>query len=368
MKKILGLDLGTTSIGWALINEAEKENEKSEIIKTGVRVVPLTTDESTDFAKGKAATINADRTLKRGARRNLQRYKQRRENLIDEVLKKNNLITVNTVFAEEGNSSTHSLWELRAKAAQEEIPLEDFARVLLAINKKRGYKSNRKAKDEGDGQAIDGMEVAIKLYDENLTPGQYVLDLLNNDKKHIPDFYRSDLQDEFDKVWKFQQQFYPEILTDDLKEDLRDKNKGQTYKICEGPFELVGVKRTGKPNEQKFENYQWRVDGLNKQLRLEQLVVVLQEINNQKNNSSGYLGAISDRSKELHFNNETVGQNLYKQIKENPHTRLKNQVFYRQDYLDEFNQIWETQARFHKELNSELKKEIRDIIMVTSKN
>ena len=29
MKKILGLDLGTTSIGWALVNEAENENEKS---------------------------------------------------------------------------------------------------------------------------------------------------------------------------------------------------------------------------------------------------------------------------------------------------------------------------------------------------
>ncbi len=362
MRKILGLDLGTTSIGWAFVNEAEKENEKSEIIKTGVRVVPLTTDESTDFAKGKAATINADRTLKRGARRNLQRYKQRRENLI-EVLKKNNLITVSTVFAEEGNSSTHFLWELRAKAAQEKIVLEDFARVLLTINKKRGYKSNRKAKDEGDGQAIDGMDVALKLYNESLTPGQYGLNLLNNDKKHIPDFYRSDLQNEFDKVWEFQQQFYQEILTNDLKEDLRDKNKGQTYKICENPFELVGIKRTGKTQEQKKENYQWRVNGLSKQLSLEQLVVVLQEINNQKNNSSGYLGAISDRSKELHFNNETVGQYLYKQIKENPHVQLKNQVFYRQDYLDEFNQIWKTQAQFHKELNTELKKEIRDIII-----
>ena len=27
MKKILGLDLGTTSIGWAFVNEAENENE-----------------------------------------------------------------------------------------------------------------------------------------------------------------------------------------------------------------------------------------------------------------------------------------------------------------------------------------------------
>ena len=29
MKKILGLDLGTTSIGWALVHEAESKNEKT---------------------------------------------------------------------------------------------------------------------------------------------------------------------------------------------------------------------------------------------------------------------------------------------------------------------------------------------------
>lgn len=31
MKKILGLDLGTSSIGWALVNEAETSEEKSSI-------------------------------------------------------------------------------------------------------------------------------------------------------------------------------------------------------------------------------------------------------------------------------------------------------------------------------------------------
>lgn len=45
MKKILGLDLGTTSIGWALVKEAENKDEKSSIIKLGVRVNPLTAEE-----------------------------------------------------------------------------------------------------------------------------------------------------------------------------------------------------------------------------------------------------------------------------------------------------------------------------------
>ena len=63
MKKILGLDLGTTSIGWALVNEKENDNEQSAIIKLGVRVNPLSVDEQSNFEKGKAITTNADRTL-----------------------------------------------------------------------------------------------------------------------------------------------------------------------------------------------------------------------------------------------------------------------------------------------------------------
>jgi CRISPR-associated endonuclease Csn1 len=39
MKKILGLDLGTTSIGWALVLEAENSKEKSEMKKIGIRAI-----------------------------------------------------------------------------------------------------------------------------------------------------------------------------------------------------------------------------------------------------------------------------------------------------------------------------------------
>ena len=72
MKKILGLDLGTNSIGWAVVNEAEKTDEQSSIVKLGVRVNPLTVDELTNFEKGKSITTNADRTLKRSMRRSLR--------------------------------------------------------------------------------------------------------------------------------------------------------------------------------------------------------------------------------------------------------------------------------------------------------
>ena len=85
MRKILGLDLGTNSIGWAVVNEAENSEEKSSIVRLGVRVNPLSVDERNNFESGKSITTNADRTqkrsMRRSMRRNLQRYKLRRKNL-----------------------------------------------------------------------------------------------------------------------------------------------------------------------------------------------------------------------------------------------------------------------------------------------
>ena len=362
MKKILGLDLGTNSIGWAVVNEAENTGEKSSIVKLGVRVNPLTVDELTNFEKGKSITTNADRTLKRSMRRNHQRYKLRRENLI-EVLKEHGFIDDNTILSENGNRTTFETYRLRAKASNDEISLQELSRVLLQINKKRGYKSSRKAKSTEEGQLIDGMEVAKRLYEEGLTPGQLSLQLLKSGKKQLPDFYRSDLQNEFDAVWDCQRQYYPDKLSDTLKEELKGKNKSQSWAICAKQFALVGINRLTKGQDLKLENYQWRSDALCKQLGLEELAIVLQEINSQISNASGYLGDISDRSKALYFNHQTVGQYQMEELDKNPNYSLKNQVFYRQDYLNEFETIWETQAKYHKELTPELKKEIRDIII-----
>lgn len=362
MKKILGLDLGTNSIGWAVVNEAENETEQSSIIKIGVRVNPLTTDELGNFEKGKSITTNSDRTLKRSARRNLQRYKLRKEALI-KILKNNNFISDDTILSEQGNKTTFETYSLRAKAVEQEITLTEFARVLLMLNKKRGYKSSRKAKTTDEGQLIDGMSVARELYDRDLTPGQFLLEQIDKGVKNEPDFYRSDLQREFDKIWEFQKQYYSELFTDELKEQLKGKNKGQTWTICQKAFNIEGESRTTKGFEQKIENYQWRANSLKEQMTLEQLTIVFQEINNQLNKSSNYLGNISDRSKELYFNHQTVGQYLYEKLSQNSHYNTKNKVFYRQDYLDEFESLWELQKKYHKELTDELKKEIRDVII-----
>ena len=385
MRRILGLDLGTNSIGWAVVNEAESISEESSIVKLGVRVNPLTVDELQNFEKGKSIETNTARTLKRSMRRNLQRYKLRRDELV-KILRKTEFISNDTILSENGNKTTFETYRLRAKAATSEISLSELARVLLMINKKRGYKSSRKAKGDEDGTLIDGMEIAKRLYEENLTPGELCLQLLLSGKRHLPDFYRSDLQNELDRIWDFQKQFYPLALLDEAKEEIRGKNKSQTWAILqkhfvwkenvldwnteaaqsgnvEKEFKLTGIKRSTKGIELKLEDCQWRAKALSEQLGLEELAIVIQNINGEINSSSGYLGAISDRSKLLHFNGKTVGLYLMDTLDANPNASLKNIVFYRQDYLDEFEAIWEKQAEYHKELTPELKKEIRDVVI-----
>jgi CRISPR-associated endonuclease Csn1 len=362
IKNILGLDLGTTSIGWAFVKEGENTNEQSSIIKIGSRVNPLTTDEQTNFEKGKPVSVNADRTLKRGARRNLQRYKQRRLNLIN-VLKKAGIINADTSLTEDDKNTTHETYAIRSIAATEEVKKVEFARIMLMINKKRGYKSSRKAKNEDEGQLIDGMAIAKRLYEENLTPGQLCYQLLKEGKKSLPDFYRSDLQAEFNRVWNFQALFYTDIFTADFKKDLDGKGQRATSAAFWARYKFNTAENKGTRDEKKLQAYKWRSIATNKQLTVEEAAFVITEINSNINNSSGYLGAISDRSKELYFNKETVGQYLYKQLQANQHTRMKNQVFYRQDYFDEFETIWETQAKYHPELTIKLKEEIRDIII-----
>jgi CRISPR-associated endonuclease Csn1 len=385
MKKILGLDLGTTSIGWALVNEAENENEKSSIIKLGVRVTPLTVDEQQNFEKGKSITTNADRTLKRGMRRNLQRYKLRRENLI-EILKEHGLITNKTILSENDNRTTFETYRLRAKAVTEKISLEEFARVLMMINKKRGYKSSRKTKGQDEGQLIDVMDITKELYEENITPGQLCYKYLKNEKNIPTDFYNSDLQSEFNRIWEKQSEYYA-FLTKELKEELLNKTDKATWAICaqhfiwtetekvwnndegkneyvEKEYKLVGIKREGKQAEQKKENIEWRAKAISEKILPEQLVIVFQELNKQISGGSKHLNKIGDRSKELRYpTKQTVGQYQMAILDENPNASLRNMIFYRQDYLDEFNTIWETQAKFHSELTDELKQEIRVVVI-----
>jgi len=303
---------------------------------------PLSTDEKTAYTQGKSITTNADRRDKRSARRNLQRYQLRRSNLIS-LLKNQGWINDDTILAENGNKSTFETFRLRAEAVEKEISLCQLSRVLLMINKKRGYKSNRKVKGDESGNFLDGIELSKQLYEENLTPGEYSLRLMKNGIKHLPDFYPSDLKEEFNRIWEKQKNFYPEFLTDDFKKLIEGRGRLEVSKIIFARYEIYTADNKGKL--QKLQSLEWRVQALKEKVEKEILAYVLADISGRINSSSGYLGNISDRSKELFMKKLTVGQYLYNNLKVNPHFSTKNLVFYRLDYLDEFEKIWETQIQ-----------------------
>src|ERR1700712_1946254 len=79
-KRILGLDLGTNSIGWALIEKKDKEN-KGSIIGAGSRILPMSQDILGKFDSGQSISQTAERTGFRGIRRLRERHLLRRERL-----------------------------------------------------------------------------------------------------------------------------------------------------------------------------------------------------------------------------------------------------------------------------------------------
>ena len=80
MKKILGLDLGTNSIGWALIDQ-DFENKQGKILGMGSRIIPMPMDKLGEFEKGNSISQTAERTGFRGIRRLRERHLLRRERL-----------------------------------------------------------------------------------------------------------------------------------------------------------------------------------------------------------------------------------------------------------------------------------------------
>ena len=88
MKKILGLDLGTNSIGWAVVSaeEADRENETSFLKPIGIdaagsRIIPMDAAILGDFDKGNSVSQTKERTSFRGIRRLRERCLLRRERL-----------------------------------------------------------------------------------------------------------------------------------------------------------------------------------------------------------------------------------------------------------------------------------------------
>ena len=77
MKRILGLDLGTNSIGWALV-----DGNNNAIIKAGSRIIPMDARAMSEYETGNLQSAAAARTGFRGTRRLYERAILRRERLL----------------------------------------------------------------------------------------------------------------------------------------------------------------------------------------------------------------------------------------------------------------------------------------------
>lgn len=228
MKRILGLDLGSTSIGWAVIEEFSQEilsesqdSQQDNIVALGSRIIPLTTDESTQFTKGQALTKNADRTKSRTQRKGYDRYQLRRKLLLEQLAK------LGMYNGQALHLSKLELWGLRAKAADEQISLLELGRVLCHINQKRGYKTAKS--DFGDKQKGEYVTSVVNRYRElhetGQTIGQYMYANLTADpafrcKERV--YPRDAYIEEFDAIMARQSTFYPELLTDEVVQHIRD--------------------------------------------------------------------------------------------------------------------------------------------------
>ena len=220
MKRILGLDLGSSSIGWAIIEENSKEiineNESSQndkIVALGSRIIPLSTDESSQFSKGQALTKNADRTKSRTQRKGYDRYQLRRAFLLDKL---NQLGMYNGTTLK---LSKNELWGLRAKAVTQQVSLLELGRVLSHINQKRGYRTVKSDfSDKKQGAYVSQVVERYKeLHQLGLTIGQFMYNGLMSDssfrcKERI--YPRDAYVEEFDAIMSCQKQFYPQILVD----------------------------------------------------------------------------------------------------------------------------------------------------------
>jgi CRISPR-associated endonuclease Csn1 len=228
----LGIDLGATSIGWSLL-ELDNALNPVKLENLGVRIFPDGRD-----AKSQEP-LNVTRRDARGARRNRDRYLQRRAELID------SLITIGLMPKDklERKKLEHlDPYFLRAKALDEELTLFEFGRAIFHLNQRRGFKSNRKLDTDDNDTGI--MKAAIKELSEQLqksnsrTLGEYLYNLnlvlpkkddikrrsirvKRGDKSYNLYPNRQMYIDELDLLWKKQKKYHDE-LTEDNKIKLKD--------------------------------------------------------------------------------------------------------------------------------------------------
>lgn len=174
-KYSLGLDIGTSSVGWAVL-----DLDKERIHDLGVRIFERPEDPQNGDSLAKP------RRDARSARRRLKRRRQRLNHLKQFFVDQNILTKdrVEEVLDYKSDFNKLDVYGLRTKALTEELSSEELLKVLYQIAKRRGFKSNRKVVEESDKEG-GRVTSALKTNEKFLADNNYttVGEALSRDEK-----------------------------------------------------------------------------------------------------------------------------------------------------------------------------------------
>jgi CRISPR-associated endonuclease Csn1 len=238
----LGIDLGTNSLGWAIVLDVD--GEQPRIVQMGMRSFDAGVSGSLgEIQAGKDQSRATARRDARGPRRQAWRRQRRLRNVF-QVLQKLRLLpesdddshdTRNRVigevdrelrqeYLEIGDHAAHQVlpYQLRANALDEKLPRFALGRALYHLAQRRGFLSNRKARreDESDGVVKAGIhELGVEMERTgSRTLGEYFASLdLEQQKIRGRWTARRMYVDEFEQIWAAQSKHY-----DDLTEEAHD--------------------------------------------------------------------------------------------------------------------------------------------------
>lgn len=184
MKYSLGLDIGTTTVGWAVLN---LDNNRIEDL--GVRAFNAAEEPKTK------ASLAEPRRLARSIRRRLHRRAGRLRRAKDLFIYHGLIPDEERESAFETTQETLSPWQLRADGLDRFLTGHEFARALFHIIKRRGFKSNRKNVEADKESKVVGPAVAAnrRLLEKYRTAGEMLCcdKQFKDRKRNTSDWYEN---------------------------------------------------------------------------------------------------------------------------------------------------------------------------------
>lgn len=157
----IGFDIGIASVGWAVVT-LDGEDRPFGIINMGSRVFDAAEQPKT------GDSLAAPRREARSARRRLRRHQHRLERIrrlliVEKVVSQAEL---DTLF----DGKLEDIYALRVKALDAPVSNTEFARILLHIAQRRGFKSNRKSgTSKEDGELLAAVTATGRLCPKRAT-------------------------------------------------------------------------------------------------------------------------------------------------------------------------------------------------------